>query len=618
MNLPSASRARASLLAAVLLVATAAALLRRNSSARSNSPPTALTRPTQEPTSLLRRYALTYDLDDATQLAGSRDGASVAASTHLQGVAVIAPVRSSRSDTRMWSLRFEPARADVLVARRSLFSDLAAARRAFGAAQIVVECAADGTPRRIHEREDDPGLARATLRLLAIEIGHGRRADAAWTQEETTPQGTVAAEFNWANDRAELQRDRVSYARLFAFASLPPAQQLRSSAQFRYRDDGVLAALSSDESLVVGDSARPSLSRTMHLTMRLTDAVHAEALSDLRAFVPRAVGAPPSGRSLDEQDLAQRVGTLTVDAMVATLMAHRAGGRMPDHNMFFWRATGLLEQEPESARALVAVFGDAEASQGLRGLLLDMLSRTGTPQAQAVLVELLATSSAQGEGRAYYLQRLGFVAHPSRDVIAAAARAAEHPATRESAMYVMGSLAHSLRREGRSDEASALDAALERAAAAPSPREVPHVLAGLANAHRAENVATIVRLGRSEDPNVRESAARALGATEGARSVEALWAMLDDASPEVVRLAIRGLASHTLTPEQAARLVEWVRAQRIPQTLYDELVALWRAQSGPHRAVAAACLQAMVDQDISDGPTRASVYALLDTLRARA
>jgi hypothetical protein len=31
-----------------------------------------------------------------------------------------------------------------------------------------------------------------------------------------------------------------------------------------------------------------------------------------------------------------------------------------------------------------------------------------------------------------------------------------------------------------------------------------------------------------------------------------------------------------------------------------------------------ACLQAMVEQDISDGPTRAAVYALLDTLRARA
>ncbi len=616
MKLPAA--ARPSLLAAALLVVVAGTLLRHKTSARGGSAATAPTRPTRDPNALLRRYGLTYDLEDATQPAGSGAGAPVGASTHLEGVAVIAPVRSSRADAPMWSLRFEPARADVIVARRRLFADLPAARRAFGAAQVVVECAADGTPRRILEREDDPAIARATLRLLAIEIGHGRRADASWTQEETTPQGTVSAEYHWANDRAELGRERVSYARLFAFGSLPSAQRLRSSAQFRYRDDGALASLVSDESLIVGDTARPSLSRTMHLTLRLTDAVPAEALRDLAAFVPRAVEAPVSGRSLDAQDLAQRVGTLTIDGMVATLLDHRAGGRMPDHNLFFWRATGLLMQEPDAARALVAVFTDAESSRAMRGLVLDLLSRTGTPQAQAVLVELLGTSSAQGEGRAYYLQRLGFVAQPSGDVIAMAARAAEQPATREAAMYVVGSLAHALRGEGRGDEARALDAVLERAAGAPSPSDVRHVLAGLANAHRPENVATIVRLGRSDDPAVRESAARALGATEGPGSVAALWAMLDDPSPEVARLAVRGLASHPLSAEQAAGLVERVRARSISQALYHELVALWRAQSGAHRAFAMACLQAMVEQDISDGPTRAAVYALLDTLRARA
>lgn len=566
----------------------------------------------------LRRYAFEYAADESSRLdAPSRDEALVELSgrVRLAGELVLTPARGPRADRRVWALRAQLSRAELVVSGRAQLADLAAARRIFDNAQVLVETDLDGMLRAVHERDDDPVIARQTLRQLALELTLVRRPGDAWDVAEPAPHGTARSRYAWATDGVTLRRARDEYASL---TSLTPdaAQSVHGEAAFTFGRDGALASLDGDERIDVGDPARPSMSSHTHLALRLTASRPTAPMTDLSAFAPRRVDRPTASREMSAQHLAQRVDGLTVDAMIDTLNENLAGGIVPDHDRFFWRATGLLALHPEAAEVLGTVFRDPRASARARGLVLDLLARSGTPEAQRVLVALLDGPDADGPSRPHYLQRLGFVRAPSPETLDLATRAMDRPDTRAASFYVLGSLAHTLSEEGRGDESARCNARLLDALSHAQPGEARHLLAALGNARRDENAAALAPYAHDPDVAVRSAAARALAVTGGDESTEALWSMLDDAEADVQELAIAGLRDRALDASRVTELAARVRDGRLSQRVYVALAGLLRAQSTAHHAAVLACLETMVAQDVHDGPTRATVYALLTALRA--
>lgn len=601
------------------LAAALALALGLRAARRSGAPATPATHTTvpDDPPDALRRYALDYRATETTRLADT-DASALAEFTgalRLAAELVVSPARSPRGDTRLRALRLGAIeRAELTMGGRPVLADLAEARRAFASTTVLVETGRDGAVRQVHYREGDPIVARLVLRQLALDTAVVRRPGASWEAAEPTPAGTALSRYAWRAGTAVLTRDRGAYARFSNPATGPAA--VRGAWTFTWRADGSLDALEGEERIAVGAAARPSLARETAITLRLLASAPAQPLVDLGGFAPRAPDRPPVSDALAAQHAAQRVGDLTVDAMLSALEEALETGAVPDATRFFWRATALLARDDGAVRALVPLFNSARAGERMRGYLLDLLARTGTPASQRALVALLDGAAAQGSARPHYLQRLGFVADPEPATLRAAERAMDDPATRGAAPYVLGSLARRLDESGRGEDARALNARLREALERAGPADRAHVIAGLGNARREDNGPALARVAGDPDARVRLALAAALARTPGGPSRAALWALTRDGELAVQARALESLGEATLTAAQVDDLAARVRDGSLPQGAYGALLALLRAQAAAHPAAARQCLDAMIAQDIVDPQVRAATYALRDGLRS--
>lgn len=602
------------------LAAVLALALGLRAALRSDPPTAPAARPAvpDEAPDALRRYALDYRATESTRLDGTDDAGPLATFTgtlHLAAELVVSPVRAPRADARMRALRLGAIeRVEFTMGGRAVIADVAEARRVFANTSVLVETDRDGAVRRVHDREGDPLVARLVLRQLALETAVVRRASADWEATETAPAGTARSRYAWRNDAPVLARTRDAYERFSNPVAGTPS--VRGAWTFTWRADGALDALEGDERITVGPVARPSFAREMTLTLRAVATTPTAPLADLTGYTGRAADRPPASASLAAQHAAQRIGGLTPDAMVAALEEALETGAVADATRFFWRATALLAQDDGAVRALVPLFVDGRACERMRGYLLDLLARTGTPAAQRALVELLDGPAAQGSARSHYLQRLGFVADPEPATVRVAERALDDPATRAAAPYALGSLAQRLAEAGRGEDARALNGRLQRVLERATPAERPHVLAGLGNARREDNGPVLARFAGDPDARVRLALTMALGRTPGAASREALWAMTRDGDATVQARALEAAGEAPLTAAQIDDLTARVRDGRVPQPAFGALLAALRAQTSAHAAAVAACLDAMIAQDIADPQVRAAAYAMRDGLRS--
>lgn len=367
----------------------------------------------------------------------------------------------------------------------------------------------DGSLREVRTAPElDEALAHLHLGLWQ-ELGFVRRDAASYVATEHTPRGLAQAEFTRVSSNeggdsvVRFQRRRVRYD--------APPNGTRAPGQLAHAESTLELRDGSMERLVVDERLEGDGHVEVHLELtRLSDAPTPPPLelATLIARRPDDVDPDREARLLE-----RRVAGLTIAELTDQLARFGDAGRVPEHERFLWRATGLLRLHPELAFALEPLFLEDDASSSRRGLVLDLLVHARTAEAQDALRRLLASDTALADPRhALHLQRLALVQAPDAATVTFAALrfdGATSVVDRFAAAYTYAGVA---RQSG--DPSIARDAAraLEE---------------GLAHA---------------EDPTERLHWVRALGATAAPEAREAIVRHASDPAPSVRVAAIDALA----------------------------------------------------------------------------
>jgi HEAT repeat protein len=307
---------------------------------------------------------------------------------------------------------------------------------------------------------------------------------------------------------------------------------------------------------------------------------------------------------------------MTSERLFTLLELHANGGVLPDHNHFLLQATGLLEQHPELCAKMVELFQRPSLDTRGRALVLDLLAGTGTPQAQAALVQALSTKEARGDASYHMLlSRLSLVSEPTVDTVRFAERTygATEGDLHVSSAYVLGATAGALYRQEQSPEALA---AVRRLASdlgeARTPSEQSHLLLGLGNAGVAEQTPLIARHAGSPSAEVRRAAAKALRKIQTPEAASTLLSLVSDAEAPVQAAAMDSLGRRPLDPSTLVRLRDVALAGGMKAENYHPLVSLVAPYLQTEPAVRD-LLEFLLTQDVPDRQIRSRIRGLLET-----
>jgi hypothetical protein len=392
----------------------------------------------------------------------------------------------------------------------------------------------------------------------------------AWSVVEETSHGRAKSSYSASEDEPlELSRTRASYETLLSSDIKAAKYTSDDVAHASCSSEGHIESIESHSKLDVSEAGEATLAFENTFSLELKDITEGPArrMLSLRsdAFQGYAPTETPNAEAAQEQALANRVGNLTPGQMVSDVLEFANGGRMSQR--WLWQATGLLQQNPEACAELGEVFGDDSFSQQGRGLILDLLASAGTPEAQKVLRDLLASKAAKADqtSQAVLFNRVGLVSEATPETAEFIAEqfdaAADEPMgpMRIASAYAMGSVAGAQADQGNAKAAAELNARIVTSLeAASAPEEKAVMLRALGNTGLEENVDTLVDYTKHGETRVRAAAASALRDTHNEQSMSALLDLLRDPEWEVQQAALSSLARYTLTADEARRIEELV------------------------------------------------------------
>ena len=568
-------------------------------------------------------YTVRWTTEERFQLAGT----SQAAEGRLALEAELA-LRSFGREGDGWMLgaSLESLRKhDVVLLGQPAFADAATAAATLTGHEARVLMGPNGRVRAVGFDKDSPPLFRHLLQALLTEaqvvVPMGATA-AGWEDSAATMLGTAPVRYG-VTGPLSLTRSRGAHSALHVLQGpeLAQARQQHSSKATSTLDArGWLEGLKAEEALTVSDAkGAPVLAALLSLELELARVERFDVAGTAlpRADVLMRPGELKPGPDAERQALAQRVDGLTAEELLQTLRTSGNTGRVPDHNRWLWRATGLLKQQPELAKELATLFAAPETTGRGRALVMDLLAAAGTPQAQAVMREALDSRVARKDGQfPLLMQRLSLVETPEPESATwlarereAATRRGEDHVRRASAMS-LGAAAGGLWRTGHEREAREHADALRRTLESARDAEERAVLVrALGNAALPEQAPLLRELSRDAQAPVREAVATALRRQEGPEATAVLLGLVQDPVVEVQRGALAALVDRPLTPDELGALLQSMLEDRTARGSDGLLVSALtpRLEESPRVAQALRHLLARSD----DGELQARIRSLL-------
>jgi hypothetical protein len=427
-------------------------------------------------------------------------------------------------------------------------------------AKAVLEVTPEGRIRALRFGPDADALAAGALQALASELQWVVRPEASdWREDEETLLGRGPVAYAWGEGGAtaaepSLSKRRERYDLLLALGETSKTARSRVEGERRsaLSREGHVVSISGEERMRAGaDLADPAVDAAIEVELALervgrfdADAGKAAAFASWGA---RTLGQAVVSDAAERASLERQVAGMTVEKISGDLLKFGPGGMMPDHNRWIWRATGLLELDPEAAAALVPVFEDPGMSSKARLMLLDLLAGTGTAEVQAVLCRLLEGETARGDGQyVEMLQRLSTLRAPTKETAAfvealyrRALSGELGEGLAEPVAYALGAVAARRRAAGDGEAAGRMNGLLlEGLAGAEDARQRRHYLEALGNVGAATNVAAIAALATDEDADVRRSVARALRKTQTPEAEKVVLGLAGDEEGGVQQAAL--------------------------------------------------------------------------------
>jgi HEAT repeat protein len=462
-----------------------------------------------------------------------------------------------------------------------------------------------------------PNLFRILLAPLEVVVASGERA---WTRQQTNPLGDLEAAYEVRASRPgslALHRRPLRYTRLAA-GRLVGGGGADPTGTFDLLLDraGHLVQVLGEERVDVP----PGLRQRTRLEARLLSVVRAPGPAAPRAraeLVSSGLGDVTVSPDALREAREGRIAGLTMERLVQDLFIHGPSEHFPEPGQWMWRATGLLLQHPERCRELVAVFRSPGMTERARGRVLDLLAGTGSPEAQAVLRELVETPESRG-AKLYplFVQRLSLVEVPTDETIEYL-RAKVGRGDGENTLAAAHSLGEAIGKRSRlGGEVDGGAAALLRAglAGARSAQERRDWLGALGNAGLERDTALIASHASDGDPAVRAEVAASLRKIRTPDARRVLLGLAADDDPRVQGRALQALARHEIgATELEALRRQVVDGQLAPSTALMNLLETHRKQPDAVLPV----LDAMSARGVSDKHLLARMRALRAALSPR-
>lgn len=456
--------------------------------------------------------------------------------------------------------------------------------------QVLVLSSDSGALVELRFAPQTPPEAERLLHLLVLESQLEIAPAFEWTRREHHSLGE--AEVRYTRTETGIRRAIERHLRFGGLES-EDLSELHAEAETRFElaPTGALRR--------IHDAWRyrgPAFGGEKRFTLEVLDATRAQTAAWVgragRYAETRSPGETRTSTNSLESALIQRAAGLTQEQCIADLIAHEISGRIPDHDRWLWRASGLLRLQPELAAKLVPLLSRKTMSSAGRALVLDLLAHVGHAEAQAALRAGLQLAAVKADPDFHLLyQRLSFVTEPDADTRAFVQEgwSSARPEHRSAAAHALGSVAGASHRAGDRDEALALTEPLvEALASEESPERQAELLGALGNAGLPEHAEMMLGYVRSPSPEVRYQMAGSLRKLEGEPVTRALVELATDPSgAPTQRRALATLDQRTVEDGAFGELCERVRRGEFAPESHGVLVTVLARRLPDLRARAA-------------------------------
>lgn len=580
-----------------------------------------------EPGSTLR-YRVAWSGKQRGRLFATNAGAS---ETHVESATDMALdmalyVEAVHGSEATVVLSFTDVRRQKLeVLGAAAFPDREHAKQALVGRQAKIRIGTDGRSREVAFEAGTPDVfmnivqwvvAQSSLSLAPSAQG------AAWESTERGPFGM--SRVLYSRRGAGLERVRSEYVSFDAFANSTDSalhvRELSGKSSLLVRGGKLENVLTEERLRVDGAAGTRELEGSVRFELRLVRVDRGAAAPARVAYGPaESAGEPVVGPETLAKLLEQRVAGMTREDLLRDLQQFGAGGVLPAHTRWLWRATGLLKQDPALASELSRIALQHSATDKTKSLVMDLLASVGHADAQRAMRQILdAPSLARSPVRAALVQRISFLEHPSRETVGAAWAAYE--AGKDSGFqdlavasaHALAASAGAARMSGDEVLAGEIVSELGRQIAAAPDRETQaHLLGALTNARGDEVLAIAKPYAGSEEVALREASAEALRNVHSAESTALLLELIGDSAFPVQSSALASLGTRPLRSSEFRRIQSWLAEGKLGTRLEGALLSLVQSSVGSVPE-ATSIARSIAEHPAASAATRARARAMLD------
>lgn len=519
------------------------------------------------PAGSARAFAFEWTAEQTQDVLGQK----VSGSTRISGTLALesrGPIPGS-SDFDVRASFHDVKTATMRLLEQEIFPDEHAVRSAFDGHEAFLRIDDRGRIASIGFRDDAPDVFKHVAQwfLARVQVVVPETEAGTFIVSEPHPLGVAEVRYR-VTEPLRLSRTLVRLHDLRGVdGSL--AQRIESKGRVAFAREGHVSELADEETIALGSE----VSSRSTFALRYEGPRNPRDLGTRPADLKeRQLGTPVVSDIAARRALAQRVDGMTPEQMRRDLVAFGGAGQMPQHSRWLWRTTGLLIAAPSAAKVLAEVFGNEALGRRGHELVMDLLASAGTPEAQAVMRELLARPESRRDPNEHMmlLQRIAFLHEPEKETLAFVRaeldRAAPGSRLRVACLYTIGAAI------GHLGERDALVGPYEALLLAELAAGNEGAVRALGNAGFVRNVPKI--LAEKDDPReeVRAAVASALRKTRIPSATRALLDLSNDRDATVQRTAYQSLSEHPLDATTLGAIAPERCAPENLETLVNVLV----------------------------------------------
>lgn len=469
--------------------------------------------------------------------------------------------------------------------------------------------------------KQDENLTRLFHLLLNTWQMHLRPGQAHWDVNERDPHGQILRDYKLIaiDDRAlHLQIKAKNYEQIDGFVPLSAfRQKLEAHSSLDLAQAGHIVEFKRRLNFRLNDKAthlrmQDQLDASLHFISREPSA---------RQKITRALAATRALMDLRDPEkdlqpaLQMRAAGLTGEQLLADLDKYNNVSKLPDHNRWLWRATGLLRLHPELCPQVADFAKRMDIGHEGRGLALDLLVGAGNEPAQAALIDALSDATMRRHPRySVYFQRASLVTNPDRELQDFVSERYQNATGDEktAAAFSLGSIANHLDQQGQRQQAEAIsDPVAEALDQSEDPQQLANMIRALGNAGLLRDVPRIIAHAESPALIVRLAVAEALRKMIDPRADSCLVGLSADPVVQVAVEAFASLTQHPLNPDLLLQIDRQITSGQIQAGAMQSLLNLLQKTQVP-TALRKQMLQHILQRSDIDIKARARAQAMLD------